>query len=70
VLRRIFGPKKEDVAGAWRIMDEIHILYVTSNIIRVIKSRMMRWVGHIMDERSKKCIEYLVEKPYGKKPHE
>jgi hypothetical protein len=49
VLRRIFGPKKEEVAGGWRRLhtEELHNLYATQNIIRVIKSRRMRWVGHI-----------------------
>jgi hypothetical protein len=44
VLRRIFGPKMEVVAGSWRRLhnEELHNLYVPSNIIRVIKSRRMR----------------------------
>jgi hypothetical protein len=45
----IFGPKMEDVAGAWRILrnKEPHNFYPTPTIIRVIKSRTMRWAGHI-----------------------
>jgi hypothetical protein len=49
MLRRIFGPKREEVAGGWRRLrnEELHNLYVSPNIIKVIKSRRMRWVGHV-----------------------
>jgi hypothetical protein len=48
VLRRIIGPKREE-DRSWRILhnDEFHILYSSPNIVRVIKSRRMRWVGHV-----------------------
>jgi hypothetical protein len=48
VLMKIFGPRKED-NGSWRKLDndELHKLYSSPNIIRVIKSRMMRWAGHV-----------------------
>jgi hypothetical protein len=48
VLRRIFGPKRED-DGSWRKLhnDELHDLYSSPNIVRVIKSRRMRWAGHV-----------------------
>jgi hypothetical protein len=48
-LRKIFGPKREEVAGGWRRLhnEELHNLYASPNIIRVIKSRRMRWVGYI-----------------------
>jgi hypothetical protein len=48
VLRRIFGPKR-DVDGSWRKLhnDELHSLYSSPNIVMVIKSRRMRWVGHV-----------------------
>jgi hypothetical protein len=48
VLRRIFGPKREE-DGWWRKLhkDELHNLYSSLNIIRVIKSRRMRWAGHV-----------------------
>jgi hypothetical protein len=49
VLRRIFGPKREEVAGDWRRQhnEELHNFYASLNIIRVIKSRRMKWVGHV-----------------------
>jgi hypothetical protein len=47
-FRRIFGPKRE-VDGPWRKLhnDELHNLYYSPNIVRVIKSRRMRWAGHV-----------------------
>jgi hypothetical protein len=47
VLRRIFGPKREEV-GSWRkLRNEVHSLYSSPNIVRVIISRRMRWAGHV-----------------------
>jgi hypothetical protein len=48
VLRKIFGPRREE-DGSWRklYIDELHDLYSSPNIIRVIKSRRMRWAGHV-----------------------
>jgi hypothetical protein len=48
VLRRIFGPKREE-DGSWRKIhnDELHNLYFSRNNVRVIKSKGMRWVGHV-----------------------
>jgi hypothetical protein len=45
VLRRTFGPKREKVAGSWRRLHnkELHNLYTSSNIIRAVRSRRMRW---------------------------
>jgi hypothetical protein len=45
VLRRIFGPKRDEVVGGWRKLhsEELHNLYSSPNIIRIIKSRRMRW---------------------------
>jgi len=47
MVRRISGPKREKVAGGWRRLhnEELHNLYASPTIIRVIKSRSMRWVG-------------------------
>jgi len=49
VLRRIFGPKKEEVTGEWRKLhkEELNDLYRSPNIVRVIKSRKVRWAGHV-----------------------
>jgi hypothetical protein len=49
VLRRIFGPKKDEVTGEWRKLhnDELRNLYSSPSIIRIIKSRRMRWACHI-----------------------
>jgi hypothetical protein len=49
VLRRIFGPKRDEVTGDWRKLhnEEFHNLYSSPSIIRMIKSRMVRWAGHV-----------------------
>jgi hypothetical protein len=49
VLRRIFGPKRCEVTGGWRKLynEELHNLYSSPSIIKVIKSRRMRWAGHV-----------------------
>jgi hypothetical protein len=49
VLKRVFGPKREEVAGGWRRLhnEELHNLYSSPNIIRVLKSSGMRWAGHV-----------------------
>jgi hypothetical protein len=49
VLKRIFGPKRNEVTGEWRKLhaEEIHVLYPSPSIIRIIKSRRMRWAGHV-----------------------
>jgi hypothetical protein len=49
LLRRIVGPKKDEVTGSWRKLhnEELHNLYSSPNIIRVIKSMRMRWTGHV-----------------------
>jgi hypothetical protein len=49
VLRRIFGPKRDEMTGAWRRLhnEELHDLYSSPSIIRIIKSRRMRWADHV-----------------------
>jgi hypothetical protein len=71
VLRRIFGPKRDEVTGELRKLhhEKLHFLNSFSNIIRQIKSRRMRWAGHVtrMGEE-RKVYKILVEKPEGKRP--
>jgi hypothetical protein len=71
VLRRIFGPKRDEVTGEWRKLhnEELHILYSSPNIITQIKSRRMRWAGHVArigEERN--VYRVLMRKPEGKRP--
>jgi hypothetical protein len=49
VLRRIFGPKRDEATGGWRKLhnEELHSLYSSPSIVRVIKARRMRWAGHV-----------------------
>jgi hypothetical protein len=49
VLRRMFGPKRDEVTGGWRKLhnEELRDLYFSRSIIRIIKSRMIRWAGHV-----------------------
>jgi hypothetical protein len=49
VLRRIFGPKRDEVTGGWRKLynEELHNLYSSPDIIRTIKARRMRWLGNV-----------------------
>jgi len=69
-LRRIFGHERDDVTREWRKIhnEELHDLYCSPNIVRVIKSRRMRWVGHVarMEER-RSVYRVLVGKPEGKR---
>jgi hypothetical protein len=69
ILRRIFGLKRDEVTGEWSKLhsEELHNLYSSPNIIRQIKSRWMRWVGHMahMGE-DRKVYKVLVAKPKGK----
>jgi acyl-coenzyme A synthetase/AMP-(fatty) acid ligase len=57
VLRRIFGPKRDEVTGEWRRLHkkELYALYSSPNIIRMIKSRRLRWVGHMARMAERRC---------------
>jgi len=71
VLRRIFGPKWDEVTGAWRKLnnEELRYLYPSPNIIRVIKSRRVRWEGRVACIGKKRGgYRILVGKPEGKRP--
>jgi hypothetical protein len=71
VLRRIFGPKRDEVIGEWRKIQsgELNDLYSSPNIVQVIKSRRMRWAGHIACTGEKRGVyRVLVGKPEGKRP--
>jgi hypothetical protein len=50
VLSRIFGPKRDEVVGGWRKLhdEELHDLYSSASMIRIMKSRRMEWAGHIV----------------------
>jgi hypothetical protein len=71
VLRRIFGPKRDEVTGEWRKLhnEELHNLYSSSDIIRQVKSRRIRWAGHVarMGEE-RKVYKILAGKPKRKRP--
>jgi hypothetical protein len=71
VLRRILGPKRDEVTGEWRKLhnEELKRLYSSPSIVRVIKSRRMRWAGHVarMGE-GRGVYRVLVGKPEGKRP--
>jgi hypothetical protein len=71
VLRKIFGPKRDEVIGDWRRLHngELNDLHTSPNIIRVIKSRRMRWAGHVahMGE-GRRAYRILVGRPDGRRP--
>jgi hypothetical protein len=71
VLRRIFGPKRDEVTGDWRKLhnEELHNLYSSPIIIRVVKSMRMRWERHVARMEAKRnAYRILVGKPEGKRP--
>ena len=69
-MRRIFGPKRDGVTREWRkLHEELNDLYSSPNIVRVIKSRRMRWAGHVARmEEGTGVHKVLVGKPELKKP--
>jgi hypothetical protein len=71
VLRKIFEPKKDEVTGEWRKLhsEELHELYSSPSIIRIIKSRSMRWAGYVARIGQKRnAYMLLVGKPERKRP--
>jgi hypothetical protein len=71
VLRRIFGPRRDEVTGEWRKLhnEELHDLYSSPSIIRIMKARRMRWVGHVARiEGKRNAYRLLVGKPEGRRP--
>jgi len=70
VLRRIFGTKRDAVTGEWRKLhnEKLNDLYCSSNIVRVMTSRRMRWAGHVARMEEKRGVyRVLVGKPEGKR---
>ena len=71
VLRRVFGPKREEMTGEWRKLhnEELNDLYFSPSTVRVIKSRRMRWAGHVARmEEGRGVYRVLEGKPEGKRP--
>ena len=71
VLRRIFGPKRDGVTGEWRKLhnEELSDLYSSPNIVRLIKSRRMRWAWHVAGmEEGRGVHKGLMGKPERKRP--
>jgi hypothetical protein len=71
MLRRIFGPKRDETTGEWRRLHnkEFNDLYSSPNIIRVIKARRMRWAGHVAHMGEKRgAYGILVGRPEGRRP--
>jgi len=70
-LRRIFGPRRDEVTGDWRRLrnEELNDLYCSPNIVRVIKPRRMGWAGHVARMGVERGVyRFLVGKPEGKRP--
>jgi hypothetical protein len=71
VLRGIFWPKRDEATGEWRRLhnEELNDLYSSPNIIRVIKSRRMRWAGHVARmAETRGAYRILVGRPEGRRP--
>ena len=71
MLRRVFGPKRDEVTWKWRKLhnEEFKDIYSLPNIVRVVKSRRMRWAGHVARMGEGRGVHWvLVGKPEGKRP--
>jgi hypothetical protein len=70
VLRKIFGPRRDEVTGGWRKLhkEEFHEIYFSPSITRMIKSRRIRWEGHVARMEAKRNVyNILVRRPEGKR---
>jgi hypothetical protein len=71
VLRRIFGPNRDEVTGGWRKLhnEELHGLYSSPSIVRVIKARRMRWAGHVARMGEVRGVyNIFIGRPEGRRP--
>jgi hypothetical protein len=71
MLRRIFGPERDEVSGGWRKLhnEELHGLYCSSGVVRVIKARRMRWAGHVVHMGEVRgAYNMLVGRPERRRP--
>ena len=71
VLSRVFWPKRDEITGEWRKLhnEELRDLYSLPNIVRVVKSRRMRWAWHVARMGEERCVHRVsVGKPEGKRP--
>jgi hypothetical protein len=71
VLKKVFGPKRDEVTGKWRKLhnEELNDLYFLPNIVRVVKSRRMKWAGHVARMGEDRGVHrVLAGKPEGKRP--
>jgi len=71
VLRRIFGPRKDEITEEWRRMhnEELNDLYSSPNIVRVIKSRRTRWAGHVARKGEERGVYRVLLGPLGRHRH-
>jgi len=70
VLRKIFGPRRDEVTGEWRRLhnEELNDLYSSPNIVRVIKSRRMLLAGHVAHMGEERGVYRVLGKPEGRRP--
>jgi hypothetical protein len=71
VLRKIFGPKRDEMTGGWRKVrnEGLHGLYSSPSTVRVIKARRMRWAGHVARMGEVRCAyNILIGRPEGRRP--
>ena len=71
LLRNIYGDKRDEITGEWRKLHnaELHSLHSSPNIIRNLKSRRLRWAGHVARmEQSRNAYRVFVGKPESKRP--